>query len=393
MKALIERTSDVKRTARVMQLEGMFDLPPSQTSSVRWEANVPLESRDWNVGLVVGPSGCGKSTVIRELWGEHVADSFEWPHDRAVVDAFPRSMSMRDVTALLSSVGFSSPPAWLRPFSVLSNGEQFRSHVARALAEAAGGTVVLDEFTSVVDRQVAQIGSAAIAKTVRARDSQLIAATCHYDVEDWLQPDWVYQPHVDSFTWRSVQPRPAIELDITRCESSSWQLFRPHHYLSHTLNKSARCYLGTIDGTPAVFMAVIAFPHAQLVNAYRVHRLVTLPDFQGVGIGNRFADYIAGVYRGSARRLYLTTSHPALTRSFARNRKWRMGRGASMTAAHGKGSVMGPGQELRFTSSFEYIGPPVESPLTVELGEPPNGRNRGRTPVGALNQRPRRGKR
>ena len=60
---------------------------------------------------------------------------------------------------------------WLRPFHVLSNGEQFRATIARALAESAKGRelVVIDEFTSVVDRTVAQIGSAAIAKTIRRR--------------------------------------------------------------------------------------------------------------------------------------------------------------------------------------------------------------------------------
>jgi ABC-type ATPase with predicted acetyltransferase domain len=137
-------------------------------------------------------------------------------------------MAIRDIIELINSVGFSSPPAWVRPFHVLSTGEQFRVSVARALAErlitgetpeGGRGLVVLDEFTSVVDRTVAQIGCAAIARTLRregegGRLPQLVAVTCHYDVEEWLQPDWTYSPVTNLFQWRSIGTRP----------KSSWSL-------------------------------------------------------------------------------------------------------------------------------------------------------------------------
>src|SRR5207247_1429153 len=108
-------------------------------------------------------------------------------------------------------VGFSSPPAWLRPFHVLSTGEQFRASLARLLAYAPE-LVVMDEYTSVVDRTVAQIGSADLAKTVRSRGQRFVAVTCHEDVEAWLQPDWVYRAATTTFAWRCLQRRPAISL-------------------------------------------------------------------------------------------------------------------------------------------------------------------------------------
>jgi len=372
MRATITRSSPVVRTARTMQLEGIFDMPPSERSEQTWQVSLPVEERPWNVGLVVGPSGTGKSTLVRDLFPDALVDGHEWPADKSVVDGFPADMGIRDVVALLSSVGFSSPPAWLRPFGVLSNGEQFRATVARALAEARDGLVVLDEFTSVVDRTVAQIGSAAIAKTVRARGSQLIAATCHYDVEEWLQPDWVYQPHLGEFTWRSVQPRPTIELRVERCHTEAWRLFGPHHYLDDALNRAATCFVGFWQDHPVVFLAVLPFPHAQLKNAYRAHRLVTLPDYQGVGIGNAFCDYLSGVYKAAGRRLYVTTAHPARVGTLARNPLWRMGRKPSMTSANDKNKSMGKGHaSTRFTASFEYVGPPQnDSPLLAELNAP-----------------------
>jgi hypothetical protein len=122
---VLKQTSIV-RTPRVMQLEGLFDVPPSAQSGERWTMDVPLEARDWSIGAIVGPSGAGKSTLARELFGSALVSGYDWPSDKSVVDGFPSAMGIKDITGLLSSVGFSSPPAWLRPYGVLSTGQQFR---------------------------------------------------------------------------------------------------------------------------------------------------------------------------------------------------------------------------------------------------------------------------
>ena len=111
----------------------------------------------------------------------------------------------------LGSVGLAFPPAWLRPYRTLSNGEAFRADIARSLAEL-DGLVVVDEFTSVVDRQVAQVASHTVQKAVRKAGRQFVAVTCHYDVADWLQPNWVYDVAAGKFTWRQVQPHPQVQL-------------------------------------------------------------------------------------------------------------------------------------------------------------------------------------
>ena len=128
----ITRSSPVKRTPRVVQLEGLFDVPPSGRSELAWSVDLPLDEKPWQIGLIVGPSGSGKTTVARELFGKSLVCGYTWPSDRSIVDGFPRGMPIKEITLLLSSVGFSSPPSWLRPFHVLSNGEQFRATIARA---------------------------------------------------------------------------------------------------------------------------------------------------------------------------------------------------------------------------------------------------------------------
>ena len=373
MKITVE--SPVRRTARVIQMEGIFDVPPSERTTLEWDVTFEPElgTRDWSVGLIVGPSGSGKSTVARHLWPLETAKRYEWYDDRSVLDSFPEGMSVRNIVEILNSVGFSTPPAWVRPFHVLSTGEQFRVTVARALADArvhegAGrgpDLIVLDEFTSVVDRTVAQIGSCAVARAVRSVKGQhLVAVTCHYDVEEWLQPDWIYTPVTNEFHWRLVRPRPPIELTIQRVHHSAWKLFSHHHYLDKDLNHAAICFVASWKDRPVAFNAWLPQPHGQIHNLRRGHRTVTLPDYQGVGIGNALSAYIASMWKALGFRAMSTTSHPAMVRSRARSTLWRMHRAPGRTAG---GGMMSRDRKFgasiavdRLSAGFEYIGPAMD---------------------------------
>jgi ABC-type polar amino acid transport system ATPase subunit/GNAT superfamily N-acetyltransferase len=363
LKRRISVSTPINRTGRVMQLEGIFDVPPAEKSAVSWEVELPIDDRDWNVGLIVGPSGSGKSTIARELWSAEYVRGFQWRSDSALVDDFPAEMSIKDITSLLNSVGFSSPPSWLRPFSVLSNGEQFRATIARAMAELPA-LAVIDEFTSVVDRRVAQIGSSAIAKTVRRRASKLVAVSCHYDIDEWLQPDWVYEPSENRFEWRSLRRRPTLELQISRVPHSAWKIFSHHHYLSAELNRSAACFCAFLDGRPVAFHSYLPF-FGKLKDsrkAVRGHRSVCLPDFQGLGIGSTLITYLASMWAGLGLRVFRNTGHPAEIASAIRSADWWMIRAPGTTApdtgrfaaqlAHSRASN-------RMTASFEYVGSPM----------------------------------
>jgi ABC-type protease/lipase transport system fused ATPase/permease subunit len=106
----IVRTTAIQRTARVMQLEGLFAVPPTDHSEVKWTVNLPIDERPWSIGLIVGASGSGKTTVARELFGDKIVHGFEWPADKSILDAFPTSTPVKQVVELLNSVGFSDPP-------------------------------------------------------------------------------------------------------------------------------------------------------------------------------------------------------------------------------------------------------------------------------------------
>lgn len=355
-----------------MQIEGMFGID----SAVKSKTTIPLkivdlESLHWNVGLIVGASGAGKTTVANHLFKTQMQaqENMIWSAGRSLVDDFPKDMTIKDITELLTSVGFSSPPAWLRPFSALSNGEQFRVSMARLLAENPELTVV-DEFTSVVDRTVAKVGSHAIAKTTRRRDQKFVAVTCHYDVEDWLQPDWIYEPATGDFRWRSVQPRPSVELKIERTGLESWKIFRRHHYLSETLPLNGKMFLATIDGQPAAFCCVVPFPHPKTKNLWRIARSVVIPDFQGIGVGRAFTDLIAASFLSAGKVVISTTGHPQMIRARMASPSWKMTAAPRRTAKPGKSSTMKSNATAsnRLVASFKFTGKadPTLLPLILQ---------------------------
>jgi GNAT superfamily N-acetyltransferase len=352
-------------SVRAQQLSAAFDVPPSERQVIHWTGDLPLDDKPWQVGLIVGPSGSGKTTIMRDVFGEPAA--LTWDGD-AVVDDFPAGMSIEDITAACSAVGFNTIPAWLRPHAVLSNGEQFRVTLARLLAESEPGeTIVVDEFTSVVDRQVAKIGAHAVAKwTRRTTDRRFVAVTCHYDVLDWLQPDWVLEvaPGSTTFQWRSVQPRPSLDVEIARVPFSAWRLFAPFHYLTAELNRAAQCFVLWVDGQPAAFAGVLHRPHQTNKRVKGVSRLVTLPDWQGLGLAFVLVDTVAAAYTAQRFDVHTYPAHPALIRAFDRSRLWQLRqKPATFAVQHGPRSQFADSswkQGGRPNATFRYVGPPLD---------------------------------
>jgi ABC-type lipoprotein export system ATPase subunit len=344
----------------------MFDVPIEESHKLSWHIDAPWEDKKWNVGLIVGPSGSGKTTIKRHLFGED--RKHEWG-GASVIDDFGTAHEVNDIADACMAVGFNTIPAWLRPYDVLSNGEQFRVTLAREMLDTPPDhPIVIDEFTSVVDRQVAQIGSHAAQKWVRRNDRQFVAVTCHYDVTDWLQPDWVIDAAQGTFTWRSVQPRPRVDVEIKPVPYSTWRLFAPFHYLTDNLHKGARCYALHVGEQPIAFAGLLKRPHPKAKNIMGLSRIVTLPDWQGLGAAFVLSDTIAAIYKAQGQRFRTYPAHPSLIRSYDKSPHYKLIQKPGYQSSNSKGITHGPNAKLvdtwrngsRPCAVFEYTGPAHE---------------------------------
>ena len=148
-----------------------------------------MKKDDWNILLICGKSGSGKSTILKQIYGD--VKPTEYDYTKCVISQFPR-LTEEEVCELLQSIGLSSVPTWLRKPQELSNGERARLDIAKAIYDANGGVVVLDEYTSVVNRAAAKSMSHALQRYARQKGLKIIIASCHFDIVEWLQPDYMF---------------------------------------------------------------------------------------------------------------------------------------------------------------------------------------------------------
>jgi energy-coupling factor transporter ATP-binding protein EcfA2/GNAT superfamily N-acetyltransferase len=355
----IIKTHEPKSTFRIESVKGTFDLSTNKIQE-HFKGNIDIDD-NWSIGLIVGRSGTGKSTIAKELFGNVLIDKFEYKSE-SILDDMPKDKSVEDICKTFNSVGFSSPPSWLKPYCVLSNGEKMRVDLANAILQD-NNCFAFDEFTSVVDRQVAKIGSYAMQKAIRKTNKKFIAITCHHDVEDWLLPDWIF--NTDTMTLHKNEGqkknRPNMEFRIyeTKEKTKYWAVFSKYHYLSHSHNNAARVFIATINDNIFGFCSVLPFPHPKLKNHWKEHRTVVLPDYQGIGLGHLLSNNIAEILKNNNKGFISTSSNPAFINSRKNDKKWvitRIGRTSSGSGKiqnkHKKGST----SSNRITISFKYIG-------------------------------------
>ena len=384
----VQLKTPLARTFRVEQLAGLFDVPLAERVTHSLTAEVPGLDEPWTVGAIVGPSGSGKTTLARAAFGS-IHEPSPWPDDLSIIECLsgaglwpalhnngrPEARpTIKDLARLLTAVGLGSVPTWLKPYRVLSTGERFRADVARAIQESgvrgqeSDVPLVLDEFTSTLDRTIAKTASAALSRLLRRGGSpRLVVLTCHDDILPWLAPDWIQGLGSNQPQLTRCQPqRHEIPLRIERVPQAVWREFSGQHYLAGGLAASATCYAATWDGevcrdrplwrsvqrdgasirgsgnategvpysadavegvpysaeeAPIAFCAVVAALGWKKTK--RITRLVVRPEFQGLGIGTRLAESVAAIESAKGHRVTITASHPAIVTHCSHSPRWR----------------------------------------------------------------------
>jgi GNAT superfamily N-acetyltransferase/ABC-type ATPase involved in cell division len=294
------------------ELSKMFDYEFTGETSFRVPSfTIPSE---FSMGLIVGGSGTGKSTLLNKIGKQK---EVLWGSRTAVCSSFGDKQS---ALSRLGAVGLNSVPAWMKPYHVLSNGEKFRADLARKLEDNA----VIDEFTSVVDRDVAKSCAFSVQKYIREKKlKSIVFASCHYDIIDWLQPDWVFDTNSGNFVGRGLERHPTITVEVLPASTRAWEAFKHHHYLSGDINKSSRCWIAVLNGKLIGFASVLAYPSGTVKNAWRGHRTVILPEFQGLGIGVRLSDAIASMVTSTGARYFSKTASVRMGEYRNNSSKWK----------------------------------------------------------------------
>lgn len=347
-----------------------FDIQNQNESNVIVEANLEHLPKDWNIGVVYGGSGTGKTTILKNYFKKEMDKSY-FDNSKSLISNFDW-LEPKDATFLLSAMGLSSVPTWLRPFNTLSNGEQYRANLAYIVGSAKQNEVILiDEYTSVVDRDVAKAMSNALQKYIRRTNKRIVLASCHFDIMEWLQPDWIYSPSKGRLEIAPSLRQPNFELQIFRCRYETWKLFKQNHYLTEDLNKAAKCFVILFNDKPIAFMAILPFPSGVIQNGYRISRIVVLPDFQGLGIGFKICDWFAQVYKNDNKTIYIKTSNPALWSVFNNSKNWLF---CGETKGEEKAEMMQSKKQktqgeynvsTRISKSYKFIG--IKNNINTDL--------------------------
>lgn len=359
---------------RAERVKSLFNADTGYT----WQhtAELPVEDMQWSIGLIVGPSGSGKTSLGKAIFpGREIHDLYSgWPDDKPIIDAIAPEGDFNQVTASLSAVGLGDVPAWLRPFRVLSNGEQFRAGLARLICESPE-VAVIDEFTSVIDRQIARIGAAAFTKSWKRTGNKVVLLSCHYDIIDWLQPDWIYDTKEARFYNRDcLRRRPQITIDIYRVPGTKWHYFKPHYYLDLPYPVAAQYFIAFVGDEPVAHLAVCPMFQG---GHYRATRLVVMPEWQGIGVGTAFLNEVCRLHleghgrNGHKFTTLFHTSHPQLCQALRKSELWEQVSGAirfdnkaksiktlaaSAVARGEKKKSGGFGGHFRAIQGFKFIG-------------------------------------
>lgn len=89
------------------------------------------------------------------------------------------------------------------------------------------------------------------------------------------------------------------------------------------LSSSAQCF-GCYNENDEIigFCAVLHRPHNKILNLKGIHRLVVLPDYQGIGIGIKFLNIVAEYYENQGFEISMVTSAKNMIAALYKSEKW-----------------------------------------------------------------------
>jgi energy-coupling factor transporter ATP-binding protein EcfA2 len=374
-------TSPVAKSFRATKAANSLDIDAEKKSIHHFKVQADITT-PFNIGVIVGASGSGKTTLAKHIYGEEAFKEILNP-SLPVIEQFPESLTYDECAAMLCGVGLTAVPCWIRPAYTLSNGQKARAECALQMAREDSNIIVIDEWTSVVDRTVAKVMSHCIQKHARKTGKTVLLLSCHYDVLDWLNPDWIIDANKQAYTnrrllWQDFKRTEQLQFDIREADKSTWRYFSRYHYLNEKLAGGKQLFYGLWDGNNQIgFLAFTNYvPHRKdRLQKMQLHfnRLVIHPDYCGFGLGIHFLNKCSKLVADLNYEVCGKFSSAPVFNALKANKAWKMvdmkrqykvqtgpkmGRGKS-TYSRADQAARGDSHGFRLnvkTWSFKYVG-------------------------------------
>ena len=288
------------------------------------------------VGAIIGNSGSGKTTLAKSIWGGAKLESILDP-THPIIDQFPDGMTYEDCVRVLNGIGLSQVPCWVRPAVTLSNGQRFRAEAALHIARACfGGTpatpespIVIDEWTSVVDRTVGKVMSHCVQKMARRYKTPFVLCSCHYDVIEWLAPDWIVDCNRGEYEdRRSLRQERSehLHFDIREIDGKSWRYFNRYHYLSENLPGGRLFLYGLFHGQQQIGFQCFAnyVPSRKMMHMFHFNRTVIHPDYVGLGLGIELIDRTSAMMKTKGYEIMGKFTSTPIYKAMIKRSTWRL---------------------------------------------------------------------
>lgn len=319
--------SEASKSFLATKAANSCDLDLSKKLQHQFKIEADLESV-FNVGLILGSSGSGKTTLAKHIYGE---DKFKTLLDenKVLIDQFPENLNYDEISSILCAIGLSQVPCWVRPAKTLSNGQKFRAEVALQVAHKKE-LILIDEWTSVVDRTVAKAMSHTVQKFARKNGTKLVLLSCHYDVIDWLLPDWIVDCNTQKFENRRLlrqQRTEKLYFEIREVDKSTWRNFSKYHYLSDKIPGGICFFFGLFHNDQQIGFQCFANYTPRVAGQKIIlhfNRTVIHPDFCGFGLGIKLINETSRIMIKKGFKVMGKFSSISVYKSMIKSNSWKL---------------------------------------------------------------------
>jgi len=258
--------------------------------------------------LITGASGVGKSLLLKNI-SQHFPTTIKIPthidEDKSIAEIISYE-DAGEVIRYLSKFGLGEPRILIGTFSQLSDGQKERFLIASALLQGIG-PLILDEFTTRLDRRTAQIVAINLGKILRSNKQSAFIASCHDDIVDFLKPDVHIELHsngkhcVLNKKIKSTSILESLEIEIKKGTIDDYKKLSRYHYENDNPN-DINTLAPLVDHIVAAYSkgeligvnlcirpwpkAFEIFPEFSEINKYILQsfRVIVHPQFRGIGL-------------------------------------------------------------------------------------------------------------